>query len=653
MISLESAPILLLAGLSILSLVGLSVLAWGNRIPGKGIWMVWIGLMLLFGIIVINSGLIPQIEFQKRVWLAGWIWPRSEIGALTLGIFQEPLGLVMAGLSTLLCSLSLLNRNYFATETHNERVYAALLISTAGVVLSWNSSTPWLALIGILLSILGGFISFSSRWHLPNEATAATQFARVRAAGLLLAFLGACILATSRTALLFDQPGAWAVNVSGGNFESTWLGSILLVAGLFIQMLSFPLLSWAVSSSDVYTPVKSLLTQIYPAWASFALLIRLYPQFEALGLFPVFGWVALLCSALTSLSGLFQKEFHAGLRVWLASGLALATALLAFGGPLAGLGTLLGVSLGVFSLAGIGVELQKNPEKAGSAPKSQVLSLKFLAVLSLFAATGGVGFVSSNSGIRWILAGLDRTTEIPFQLFSLFLSVLLGSKLLWRVIRAKNVKAISWFAFIPPGVGVLLSLGVFWTGSPTSDVFATLPDRVLISLFEIFFSAKAALVSDLEPLITAFSLYWGTLILGLLAGYWFSGLKEDRWAAFATSHPKLSQFLRNGYETDILIQKIVKVIGSLGHGLEKIIDLRIWMEWIPQSLLFSVRFLARLLNRMDEVIFSALGRGLHFSVDFPARCLQLIQTGDLRWYFVFVFGSSFVVILQYFYFLKK
>ena len=651
MIYFNSAPLLLLMSLSLMSFLGLVVLWLGDRLPGRGIWMAWIGIIVLLSVLLMNLGVIPQIEFYQKAWHTGWVWPKGEIGALTIGILQSALGQVIGVWVVLLCGLALLRRSAFS---------GALVLSAAGVVLAWNSSTPWLVLVGLLITLVGGFVSYRSQWSQLEEADAAIKFIRIRAIGLLLTLFGACVLASTRAALLFDQPKVWLEGQGGG---STLIGAILLAVGLFIQMACFPFLRWAISNSEGYSAGKSLVTQIYPAWAAFIILMRLHGLLKEVGLFPTFGWIALICSSLTVLTGLFQKNWQNGLRVWLSSGFALSIALLALSGPSVALGMLLGYSLGGFVLANIGEDLNeeigvglrdkngktRNATSRGPAQK-RLIGLKTLAVLSVFLVTGGFGFVSSISGIKWVLTFLDNSGSIPFFLLSVFLSVLLGWKLLWRILRVKNTKPIQWVSFVVPSMGIFLGLSVLWTGTISGEIFLHLPDRIMPSIFGIIFEKYEMIFPDFESTLTAAGLYWGVLTLAIIAAYWFSGRKEDRWALFATNHPRFGGFVENGYGVEKLGHQGILALISFGRGLQTLIDDRIWMTWVPRGLFLLIQSIGKLLNQVDEAFSRGLGQMLALSVDYPGRFLQLIQTGDLRWYIIFVFGSSFLVILHYLYF---
>jgi hypothetical protein len=439
----------------ILFLLGVIVVSWGKRLPGKGSWLVWAGLLILFSGIGLDSGLFFNEEFRIKVWSAGWILSRNELGAITVGVFQDSLSMAMSALVAIVAGSVILDGVTFSRETHPEKAYAALLISSAGVAIAWNSLTPWLALGGLILTIFGGFIFLGSRWDSNAEANLASRFMCERAAGFLLSFFGACILAVSRSALLLNDSKTWIA--PSENLSSTWMGSCFLILGLFVQMQPFPFLGWLVSSSSISPTIRILLNQIFPAWAAFSLLIRLEPYFISVGLFPAFGWVALCSVILTVFTGLFQNQWRLGLGIWLSAGFSLSVALLAFSGPFAALAMLLGVSFGSLALSSAASALERKCSENVTNSK-RAIWLKAVVFLGAAAGTGFVGFVSASGGVRWIAQALEFPGVAAFFVFIIFLFALLGWKLAWNIVRLQSFSGASWLAVFSPFIWILLSL---------------------------------------------------------------------------------------------------------------------------------------------------------------------------------------------------
>ncbi len=641
---LESSPTLLTICILFLLFFGIVIICLGKDLPGKGSWLVWGGILAIIACVGFDSGFFLKQAFKTKIWSVGWIGFRGDTGAITVGIFEDPVALAMTTLAALVTSGLLLNHGVLLRESRPERIYAALAISTSGVALAWNSLTPWLMFSGLSLTLLGGFVAIGSRWEVNSEAHLGIKFILERSAGFLLAFFGTCILAANRSALTLNQPQVW--EATADHLGSTWIGSILLVAGLFIQMQPFPFTSGTATNSQIYPPIKVLLNQIFPAWAVFPLLLRLEPFFVNLGLFPHFGWIALGSSILIIFSGLFQNKWRQTLGAWLAAGLSLSCAFLAFAGPLAAMALLLGVSLGALCLSAAGSGLEDEcPQSHGN--KKRAAWVKVGAFLGAAAGTGVVGFISATGAVRWIVQSINFPGVMTFFLLVFFLYVLLSWKLTWSINKLRKFSKVSWLSILSLFLWVLLSLGVIWTGSVTGSVFPGDSDRFLGSFFDEFFVTKSVELTPSSDFLLASSLYWGTWLFAFVAAYWTAGRKEDVWATLGKAIPKTSKFISQGYGITGAMRRVLIGVKWAGECAEGLIDRRIWNNWIPRGLFTGIKIISERVSQMDVRLSFVLGNVLRKSVEIPAKILQLVQTGDLQWYLVFALGSGFALLSHF------
>jgi hypothetical protein len=424
------------------------------------------------------------------------------------------------------------------------------------------------------------------------------------------------------------------------------MGALFLVVGLFVQMQPFPLLGWLVSDSEIYLPLRSLLNQIYPAWAAFAILLRLEPQFTSLGLFPAFGWFALASTVLLIFSGLFQNKWRITLGAWISAGFSLTIAVLAFSGPLPAMAILLGVSLGGLSISGSGAAFESDVT-ASAIHRKRAIWVKIALFLAAASGTGVIGFVAATGGIRWILNGTSVPAIVTVFVFTLFMFIMLGWKLAWNVARLKSVSDMPWLSILSLFIWIILSLGIVWTGSATGEVFIGLSDQFMSSLFQEFFGKQTSDVLNHPDFISAAGLYWGTLIFAIATAFWTSGRKEDRWANLANWMPKTSRYLSHGYGIDSAVRRFAGMLVWLGNTAENLIDQKIWSDWIPHGLFETVKKVSDFTSAADFQITTAIGATLKRIVEVPAKLLQLIQTGDLRWYLIFALGSGFALLTHF------
>ena len=639
-----------LFSISILALFfcGVIVFAVGKTLPGKGSWLIWAGLVILLTCMGLDAGVFMKQEIEIKSWKTGWIGDRESLGAITVGVLQDPLGLTMGVLATFVSIANLISQNSFLRQLRSEQIYAAIAISTAGVALSWISLTPWLGFVGLLATMLGGFIALGSHATSHADSTLAARFLWERSSGLLLALFGTCILASARHALFLNQPGTWAA--PDGDLVSTWVGSCLLVSGVFFQIQPFPLLGWSVSDSEISLPIRTLLNQIFPIWAAFPILFRLEPHFRTLGLFPGIGWLVLIACVLTILCGLFQKHLRLGLGVWLNSGFCLSFAFLILSGPLSALALLIGTSLSGLCLAMV---VSRDQDENGSEAKSEtsdrnrVIVAQVLTFLGTAGGAGMFGFVSATGGIRWIVEGLSLPGELPLFFITFSLFVLLRWKLTWEAMRNKKLWNQSYFELLSLFLVVLFSLGFTWTGTLSGGIFPDRSDAFLPSLFALFFGKHSMEFAPSVDYIYASSVYWGALFLGVMTAYWTSGRRDDQWQKIKIAVPKTTRFIAGGYQVDRVMTQVGQGLSWLGNQMTTYLDHRLWRILVPTHLSRVGSQFSTMVTTVDSYIVAGLNELMRKGIEVPAKILQLIQSGDLRWYLVFALGSGFALLSHF------
>src|SRR6185312_14471487 len=114
----ESAPTFLIHCVFFLVVIGIAIFRWGKKTPGNGTWLVWTGILALLVGVGLDSGLLLKEAFRIKVWKVGWVWPRDENGAITVGVFQDALSLGMSAFTALIVSAFLLNKEIIQREAH-------------------------------------------------------------------------------------------------------------------------------------------------------------------------------------------------------------------------------------------------------------------------------------------------------------------------------------------------------------------------------------------------------------------------------------------------------------------------------------------------------------------------------------------------------
>jgi hypothetical protein len=656
MIEPQAAPLALVLSLVVLLLAGLATLTWGRRLPRGGDWLAGIGLLVAVAGLAFAWVALSGAGLQPQLWQRGWIWPHDEAGAIGVGVLEDALGLTMSSLAVLVAAVFLVNTPLIETERRRERYFAALSCSTAGVALAWISLTPWFAFLGVGLASLGGFLAIGARWTEEGDSAASTRFAWERAAGLWFAVLGASILAGARGALAWPPGAAWYAQP--GTFDVA--GAVLLLSGLFVQLQAFPLVgplsAGAALGGDgesggpsgiegAPSAFRTLLMQVFPAWAAFALLIRLEPQLRAVGVFPHAGWPAAVAAALTFAPALLRSEWRAGLAHWTAAGFCVALAELAFSGPFAGLCALTGVSLGALGVASAGAALEIGGNTSNSNRKRAAWAR---AGIFAGAACGSAlfGFVGASGALRWgtgIAASSGDTG--PAEIVALALLVFLLSTMAWKlgfvVSRARNFTSAAWYSVLAPLAFGVLGLGLFWTGGVTGG--AVSGDAVMPSLLSLFFGSAPAPQGG--ELAAASWMVWVPTVLGAGLAYWMNGRGEDRWQKAARA--KFAQFVSGGYGIDAVAARTRELGLALGRGIHAVVDTGLWGRWWPALASGAIRRGSRGVARADDGVSVVPGVALRRAIDVPAKFLQLVQSGDVQWYLFFAVGSGIALLLHF------
>ena len=643
---MSSTPVWLLVAILTPFVFGGALLAWGKSLPRKGDWLAGLGILAQIAGLSVSWSELADSGFSSTNWVRGWIGSHTEATSIGVGLSRDTLGLAFASLAALLCGVFLLSRDLTLLEKRPQRLYSGACLATTGTALCWLAETPWTAMTGLALIFLGGFITLGADWENEANAQFAARFARERTFGMGLATLGGLALVSAGAVFGWNGASAWPANTT------SQLGAWCLAIGLFLHLEPFPLLGWPVSPSE-HLPVKRVLfAQVFPAIGSFALLIRMEAPLRAIGVLPHFGWIALASAILASLTGLLQERWQASLSVWVSGAFASAVAALAFSGPWAAAAVLVSVSCAaaVFGFASSIFELKQTKAVKGSlqadgwAKIQSVLAAAIGAGLIGFTLAGGeLRSVAGALGLEGDSAGVIAGSVITFSRFCL---ALLAFKLAWFFPRMAKPVFASWTSVVPSLLIVIASMGWVWTGTLTGGVIPGDPDRVMISLFDMVFTANAKGMSGADAL-TASWMLWGSFVVALATAYWTCRGQLSGWEKAARKFPRFSRFVSSGYGVDAGTDRVFWAIRWLGAQVYEWVDQRIWKGYLPFSIDWVIRKLGAGTAWLDLQVLRRLDQGIRGSVEGPAKGLQQIQNGNVQWYLFFAIGSGIAILLHF------
>lgn len=638
MLTLAENPFPLLLPVLGLAGIGALLLARGRRMPRAGRGVAWAGILLLAGVAILYLRLLQETGMQPHYWRYGWIWPKEEPSALTLGVLVDPLSVTGVLVTVLISCVLLFQGALLERETSfPQRSFAAVLIGAAGVSLAWFSLTFWFAVLGLVFCLLSGFVAFGSKWQSGPGARMAASAAWQRGWGLLVATVGALILANAGVALFWASPL---------RMEVDQLGAWVLVAGLFFGLQGFSSLGWSMSAEGLSALARVALCQIFPAWGIFAVLFRIQPALHEDAAMITIAWIAVLLSVLSGLAGLFQTSWRQALTLWTVSGLGIAFGALGLVGANAAMPLLLGVSAGAILLASAGEALEGGGSTS-HANRHRALFAKGLSFVGAACGTGVLGMLSVGGFIRafepW------ATPEGAAPLFFLALTVLLFSTLGWRmgwkIAQLANFTQARWDALISPVLLALLSFGVWWTGELTGGAFPGGEDLVSGSWLETVLGTRGAFA--MANFQTAATLHWGILVAALLLGYWSTGRTQDHWSRWASRGGLVVRFVSSGYGTGAFGARLVRLIELAGDSMRAWIDQKIWNRWIPALISGAIGVTAEAVSAWDRRRGQWVGAMARRWFEVPVKTLQLIQCGDLQWYLLFAIGSGLAILVHF------
>ena len=552
-----------------LTLIGMCVLGLGTiclrspRRPTVG----WMLLGLSSALLAAFSDLQGKGSsvFGARIWTSGWLGPPLEVGSLSVGINQDFLGMSLAIFFLILASWVLLT---LQRETQGARLGAplrfgvgVLLVSTAGVGLSWIALTPWLGLFGISLCGLGGGC-MAARVGLVGTTGSARQhgerFLVERMSGIVLSGLGAQMLASWRLPLVLDAQSDWHLPGPGG-----W-GTIVLFIGLAVQLradpdslrrdLPSPLTHPAGNTDQDPRMLQLFLGQICPAGASFALLMRLEPALRPLALEPVLAGACLIFAALSWLRGLLQRCAWTAIGYWLSGAYFLALFALLAHEPQAALSAMVGASIGAL-LLGLG------------HPRGRLQ-----AGLAAWMATGGPLSVGAFAGLRLMNLGMNQWRHAAWVVGLVFLQSLLPWIVAFEASRSPPLlptHALHW-ALIAGSllIGVFLSWGSGVWGALLGGLSGEAP----------FLNALCSSASNSvahhsrEQLVALSCLFWGIWGSGISVAYWLIRRADATgglswWKQLERLSPRGSALVAAGFYVDRIVRRACACCTILGGNL--------------------------------------------------------------------------------------
>ena len=214
-------------------------------------------------------------------------------------------------------------------------------------------------------------------------------------------------------------------------------------------------------------------------------------------------------------------------------------------------------------------------------------------------------------------------------------------------VSARRKKDAAWSTYASVFLFIVFSIGFLWTGSLTGHLLPGESDHLMVSLFERLFGENPTLIEASSEYFSALGLYIGVMTLSFIFAFWSVGRREDQWQALASHFPRCSEFVRSGYGTDYLGRSIILGLKWLGWRIHLLVDQKISSEWVPLFFYSGVKHLSEYTLSFDQKVILGLNQVMRRVLDIPAKFLQTLQTGDLRWYLFLALGSGFAMLTRF------
>lgn len=650
-------PIEIVTGLIFGLLSGLAVFLLGGRWSkirfGDSWAAAWIAASALWvAVATWVSAWEMSSASESLVYFRAWIGSVQGVRGVHVGFLEDPLGVAMASWAAVISLLFVGAESRTqpsgseSSSRKSHRAYAGVAFAMCGAVLAWISLTPWLTLVGIWFSVMGGFLALGSEW---NQTHAGARFGtRALAEGwvaLLVIALGCIILSSSGLFLRYDD---WVIGEQSFGLR---LGSAAVALGALLVFRSFPFLGWAAQPSRASIAARVFIGQVLPGLAALALLIRMEPLLRAGGILPALGAIALSCAALSVMSGLFQREWSQGLQLWVSSLFLVGAACIAWGSVAMAVYWTMGVLPGVVAVAIAGGWLTspRIDEATGARAVANGMGIrtarwvKTLLFLGVASSAAWVGFTSSAGTTGMFRQVASDPAMLSGAAVSLFLVSLLGWKLAWAAAQMRQAISVHWAAVLAAFCCALLGFGWVWDGTLTGGLVDSGTDRLWRSLLHSMVGVLPERTSFPEHSVQlADASYWSVTALGLAAAAW----SASRWEHLFRRFPRFSGFVSNAYRLDAAASWARDKTVEAARSLESVLEDGIWSKAFGRAIPRALMALARGVVRVDFAVLKAVDLGIRKVMVAAVVPLRAMQNGNTQWYLFFMMGGLFVLLLH-------
>jgi|GEM_PF-6469262 len=614
-----------------------SVIALSGRLRHSE-WVLSLSISALIGAVIYSWASTGAVDFPPEILSRGWIWSRDEAVALHLNWVADPAGFA----AVLFLAVTALALAIFgSSDRKGGKLFGALGLSVLGASIAWISGSPWLALIGVSVALIGGVLSFASQWRDDAIADVATRYAKENARALLIAVLGAAMMASVGENISL-APSA-EINLPD---PLALPGMILFALGLLLIIGFSPLQGWSARGVGENPALRFACARMFPALAAAAVFWRARGSLEALEILPAVSWSVLALATLTALTAFLQADWQRALSIWFSAVVLASVGLLGIAGPWSALAALF-AAVGAAAPIGMLAEALQKGGTASNANKQKAASAKVFLFAAVYAGICGPGFVGAGA---WMQAFLG-TRELPVAQAALGAVLLFitmaGLRVAISAGRTKDHAQIPMSTWLAAALPWVFTMGWIWSGSLTGGL---LPDGADVLTVAVLPTLYASSLSGIDPEAGA-PVAWTTLggvtfAAGLFVWLLFRN-ETDGTAKLRKAYPATTAALAESEWVDKVGAALSLSLRWVGAQAEEFIDRKFWADQFPSFAAHALRRISALSAALDGGVSRWLPRVSKIAVGAPSRVFQLIQSGDAQWYLFFAIGSALAILLNF------
>lgn len=536
-------------------------------------------------------------------------------------------------LCAILAFLILVSRLSLVPIKRTEQILSVLALS--GFLLAWVANGVWLSLVGSVLTMVVGAALLVRAERTAEDTQVSVSFIRRNLLGVLLTSLGACGLVSLDYSMDYTNTSTWSNHLADPALQVS-VGLMLL--GLLTVLVPWTSQATVMKKSRLSAFDHLVFTVLLPTFSIFSVLQRLHPHFQELEIFGVMGSVTLGFGILLAIPVYLRSSWEEASDHVVSLIPLLSMGSYCFAGPWVSF--LIFLSSSALALAMASLRMM------GASSFGRVL-----AGMSAYGWLGGMGFVSAGMYILWGQALHEDPTGWALLAGFYFLFAIQVWRSFFSYFHVAPAAQVSGWKWILPTLWVLLPLGLFYTGTFSGGALAPGVDQIeglnpsiwpWLADFE-----REVKKWDEEKFLVANGIHWSLLVVTFVVAALTRTRSKNRFENWPEKFSRLNGWAEAGFGLSWIVARGEFVFQRVGHFFQSTVSENVWEKAIPKGFEFGHHLLERFGKEVDRVAGAVTSDRISVLVRAPSKLVQLTQSGNLQWYFVFGLIGSLLILIHF------